>query len=298
MSVAEYFGVGNGRTEQDYIAELGATEKDGTAPDKIMNWLTDNGLAVTAANGLTLDNLRAFFEAGQPVIVPLQMYGLTPDYDGEEVGNRTGHYVVVIGCGLGQVFIQDPSAGRAMVGAEEFDKIWHDMEADGVVSDHFGIAVGEAVALQTQEEKDAENANGEVDVGADGGDRGNPVPRGNREAIEAAKSVLLDTLSRMYTKEANAATRAAKGDFLTWAETWETKHKQTLMDALAPACAALRAAGIQADAGELARRLSSESVATLKLAYDTDTREKFAARMAAWAKENTDKVVRDFGIGD
>lgn len=140
-AVAEFFGVGNGRTEQDYIDELGATETDGTEPEAIIDCLNDSGLTCTSGPGMSIADLDRYCEAGCPVIVPVQMYGDTSGYGAEEIQNQTGHYVVVIGVGMGQVVFQDPSAGRQMLSSDDFDRIWHDMEADGVVDDHFGIAV-------------------------------------------------------------------------------------------------------------------------------------------------------------
>lgn len=163
-SVADYLGVGEGRVEDDYIRELPSTPEDGTEPEAIIDWFTDHGCVVTSGPGMTIEDLRLFCAAGQPIIVPVQMYGMTAEYDAEEIGNETGHYVVVIGVGMGHVFYQDPavenataddvgvpSGGRGMMTVAEFDRRWHDVEAPepgapmGVVDDHFGIAVRRGV---------------------------------------------------------------------------------------------------------------------------------------------------------
>ncbi len=143
--VAEYFGVDNGRTEDDYIAELGTTAADGTTPEAIVDVLNDAGLVTTSGNGMTLDDLRCCFERGHPVIVPMQ------EAPAPEGGTAAGHWVVVIGCGLGQVFLQDPVAGRIMLPEDEFDSRWHDLEADGIVSEHFGIVVADAFGYDAEE---------------------------------------------------------------------------------------------------------------------------------------------------
>jgi HK97 family phage portal protein len=149
-SVAEYFDVGL-TDYAGYLAELETTPEDGTEPEEIIEFFTSRGLVVTAGE-MDMDDLRKFFQAGQPVIVPLQMYGKTGVYDAEEATNQSGHYVVVTGIGMGVVLFQDPAAdnagaesapgGLGAMSEEEFDKRWHDVGADGDVLAHYGIAVG------------------------------------------------------------------------------------------------------------------------------------------------------------
>src|SRR5437870_13801389 len=58
----------------------------------------------------------------------------------------------------------------------------------------------------------------------------------------AAQAVLVDVLGRMFTKEANAASRAAKGNgFDSWLAEFYAEHQETLTAALALAAAVLGA---------------------------------------------------------
>ena len=150
MSVCQYFGVGPA-TEADYITALGTTPDAGTRPSAILDFIARQGLIATAAANLDLDALRHFWAAGQPVICPIQDYG---DPDGD-AADQDGHYVVVMGCSLGYVFIQDPSAdnaldgsgsdaapGRVMIPEDRWLDLWHDTDALGQSYYRYGIAVG------------------------------------------------------------------------------------------------------------------------------------------------------------
>jgi ATP-dependent Clp protease, protease subunit len=148
-SVCEFFSVPLPDYQQ-YIEQLGTTPERGTDVKRIVGFLIERGLAVTAAGDMDEDDLQRFFTAGQPVICPVQDYGTPAD----ETANRSGHYVVVVGVGLGQVFLRDPSFARLVkdtgdessthriVSIAEFLADWHDVDADGRRYVRFGIAVG------------------------------------------------------------------------------------------------------------------------------------------------------------
>ncbi len=97
-------------------------------------WFNSNGLRVTYGWGWTLEQLSDVVSRCSPVIVPTQYKG-----------HKEGHYVIVTGVGLNSVpptvRVQDPLTGLAQVNANEFDKSWHDVGADGMKDDHFAIAV-------------------------------------------------------------------------------------------------------------------------------------------------------------
>ncbi len=134
-AVGNFFEVGPD-TEDEWAALVGTTSA-GTDPSGIMAAFIRLGMAVGAEQGMTLADLALHTGAGRPVICPVQ-------YQGDPVGGeRGGHYVTVIGCGLGMVFFQDPSFGRQMQEVEEFMARWHDVGADGAAYENFGIAVGE-----------------------------------------------------------------------------------------------------------------------------------------------------------
>jgi HK97 family phage portal protein len=181
MAVGKYFGVGPDELEE-WKKELGTTEKDSTRPMAIVEYLTSLGLAVQAAGDMTLEDLTNFWREGVPIICPIQEYGVPS----KQASFNYGHYVVVIGVGLGQVFVQDPSIdnalgkaggdvplstpdmgtdaapGRMLIDQETWLKVWHDSDADGRQYVQFGIAVSDAVIGGVKEEEEEEGG-GEQD---------------------------------------------------------------------------------------------------------------------------------------
>ncbi len=275
QTVAEFFGIGGGRVAADYIRELGTTTADGTQPEAIVDWLNDHGLITTSGPTMTVADLRCFFCAGQPVIVPVQMYGLTPEYDGEEVRNETGHYIVIRGVGLGQVFYQDPVNGPGMLDAEAFDRIWHDMEADGVAADHFGIAVGQRVMMMPEpepEEDDDEQPSPPP-----------PKPGAPAWSSQATRAVLVEAFGRVLTKLANALARKLSSvtDMGEWVDGFFAQHRETLTAALEPAAALLDGT----NGAALLERLATAARFFLASRFEKDTRATFLARLTAFSKD-------------
>lgn len=108
MSVGRHFGVG-----PDTLAgwkELLGTDRDGTDSKRIWSSLKGLGLRCVPRDGMMLDDLSAAQEAGSPVLVPMQAWGTERQQDGD----RSGHWSVVIGRGMGHVFLQDPSASNVL----------------------------------------------------------------------------------------------------------------------------------------------------------------------------------------
>lgn len=114
------------------------------------------------------------------------------------------------------------------------------------------------------------------------------------EALHAAQAVLADVVRRLSTKEANAALRAAKGDFDQWLEEFYPRHEELLAEALAPVCLVLKAAGHDRDPAELATFLCAVSKRTLLGAYNSDTPTAFAERLGKWPAARAEEVVLGF----
>ncbi len=164
MSVGRYFGAGP-ETLAEWKEVLGTDVKESTSPQEIVRYLTSLGLQVSVAGGLTLDHLRQAWQSGRPVICPIQEYGVPS----KQASFDYGHYVVVVGAALGQVFVQDPAIenvlgvpggdvpvgtsdpdelqapGRSMILEAVWERVWHDKDAEGNEYDHFGIIVGPPV---------------------------------------------------------------------------------------------------------------------------------------------------------
>lgn len=241
-SVCGYYGVGpEGYAE--YIAGVGATSRDGTAPEAIIDFLNDLGLVTTSGSGMTLDDLRKFFAAGAPVIVPCQMWGLTPEYDAEEQENQAGHYVVVIGLALGLVIVQDPVAGRVLISEEEFDRRWHDLEADGVVDDHFGVAVSDTVVMLEADAPESEEPAPESPAPEPPEEEpedppAEPAPADSRlpQIRQALRGLFADAVNRVARRVGFDARSAAKkpAKFLAWLDGRATEHRPVFEWAVRP----------------------------------------------------------------
>jgi HK97 family phage portal protein len=267
MCVGQYFGVGPSSL-QEWKDALGTDMEQSTRPMRIVEHLSSLGLVVTSAHNMTLDDLRRFWRAGQPVICPVQDYG--PFLPGAATFDY-GHYLTVIGASLGYVFAQDSSAdnalegegsdaapGRVMIAEQKWLENWHDTDIDGNPYAAFGIAVGrellpEAVATDALDQPDdeAEGKPGEpiapVDqpMGAAGGN--SPVPVSDTPArqqiLDAHQRLLSDVFRRMAKRIGLHARRAAKNprDFGGWLDTFEAEHADIVTAAFGPVVDALAA---------------------------------------------------------
>ena len=83
---------------------LGTTPENGTPPSAIMAYLEENGVAFTASQHLSLDDLLQKLAAGHPVLMPLQAwssaedgsYNLDAPSDSESYLVE-GHWVICVG---------------------------------------------------------------------------------------------------------------------------------------------------------------------------------------------------------
>ena len=160
-SVAAYFGAGPGPNDMPaWERLLGTTEADGTSPDAIADGLRSLGLSVEDREGMTLDDLRAAWQAGKPTICCIQDYRDPAAYDLDD----SGHWVVVVGLWSGMVFVQDLSAdnvlagsgsdaapGCVMISEETWLRVWHDEDGAGRRYDRLGLIVGPPVGRTVKE---------------------------------------------------------------------------------------------------------------------------------------------------
>lgn len=103
------------------------------------------------------------------------------------------------------------------------------------------------------------------------------------QGTTAARIVLADATRRWLVKFASAASAEAKNaDFPGWLADYGRRQRAALAESLAPAAGVLATFGEPADAGALADRLLADTTAELSAAYETDTREAFAARLRSW----------------
>ena len=178
------------------VDALGTTPEAGTKPGAIASYLGSQGLTVTTRLGLDLEHLHRFYMAGQPVLCPCRPTA--------EANN--GHWVVVIGLGLGQVFLHDPMTGRRMLPEADWLAQWRDTDADGRVYERYGIAVGLDLLPR------------EVPTPAEGPDRLADQRAGPPADPAAARAVLLDAIGRVVRRLRHRAIKAAHkpSGFLDW----------------------------------------------------------------------------------
>lgn len=117
------------------------------------------------------------------------------------------------------------------------------------------------------------------------------------EWAQAARSVLKEVLTRMLTKEANAAGRVGDGKdaFDVWRREFYAKHEPLMADALRPACEVLSAAGLKKwqRPQDLAAYLCAKSEETLVRSKTQDTKEAFAKKLAAWPTERVRQIAEE-----
>jgi len=216
QSVASHFGL---------ESTLEADEQ-GTTPQQILGELTRIGLASVAKSGLTVPDLARFFNAGIPVLCPIQV--------GEPEETNSGHWVVVVGVGLGQVFVQDPSSGVRMIAESDWLARWFDLDRDGNRFESYGIAVsddlpllGDPIGDQT-DTADAETPTTPTEPAAVPND---PVAD---QVANATRQALLSALARMVRRIGTNARRAATrpGAFFSWLDTIHQDHGQTVADSV------------------------------------------------------------------
>lgn len=152
MAVGRFFGVGP-ESITDWKDALGTTLAKSTHPHAIRDYLRSLSLDVEEFEDGTIQTLEDSFKRGRPVIVCCQDYG-----DRREPGASFayGHYLTVIGVGMGRVFCQDSSKdnvtdpdahtiderGRIVVPAQRFMEVWHDQDEAGVKFVRWGLSVG------------------------------------------------------------------------------------------------------------------------------------------------------------
>lgn len=166
QSVGTYYGVGPEK-DAEWEKALGTNRRTSTHPYAIRDYLASLGLHVEASNGMTIDDLRDYWQRGYPVICPIQEWGNAVQEDkhkdqpkhGPKAEFPYGHYVAVVGLALGKVIVQDPSIdnvldgehadaskGLMLIDEDEFLAVRHDRDLEGDQFIRYGIAVGPPAA--------------------------------------------------------------------------------------------------------------------------------------------------------
>lgn len=228
MAVGRGFDVGP-ETLEEWKKALGTDVEESTKPASIVQYLRSLGLQVVARHGMTLEDLRHCYEAKAPVICCVQDYGpeLPP-----KARFAYGHYVAVIGLGMGYVFCQDPSEdnviadsgsaqkpGRVMISESDWMRIWHDKDAEGNKYVQYGIAVLRKKTGRVRESKEHDERSGIIqECGGKGGEPG-PCPSGadkqtpKHEAVTSRAQDIIKAFGRAPAKIAAKAKSFAVAKF-------------------------------------------------------------------------------------
>jgi HK97 family phage portal protein len=297
QSVCDYWSVGLA-DRSAYLDALETTRTAGTRPAAILGLLSRLGLVTTAAAEREPADLARWFSQGQPVLCPIQA--------GEPGAGSSGHWVTVVGTGLGQVFVLDPAAGLRMFTEEDWLSRWHDTDADGTRYDRYAIAVGEELPVQVEEPEDVtegDDADGDPPSPKPGKASPKPSPKADPKAdpkpagdaartqalTQAHRALLADVVGRMVRRIGTHARRAAgkPGTFLAWLDAVTSEHRAVIAEALEPAVLALGLVqGRALRPGDLADSLLAEVRTALLDLSGTCTASTLApsvdTRLAAW----------------
>jgi len=161
---------------------------------------------------------------------------------------------------------------------------------------NFGF-LGESAPAGPQDPAAKASGEGETDDAQDDDaqrddENGDEEGANDEQRKAAARAVLVDVLSRMFTKEANAAARVieAKQPPDPRLVDFYDRHRGLMAQALTPAALLLESLGKPIDASELADRLAAESLAILRRAYDAETKSQILARLDAWPTTRAEEV--------
>ncbi len=256
QAVCAFLGVGPAERAA-YVAGLGTSPAGGTTPAAILAFLARLDTVTTSAAGLEVEDLARFFAEGHPVLCPIQ--------EEQASGTRSGHWVVVIGTGLGQVMIHDPIEGRRMLSEEDWLARWHDTDVQGNAYLQYGIAVGLELLAGPEEPEEEEEETDPDDPGQGDDDPSPPDEADNDRArlLGALHAALADAMRRMVRRVGTHARRAAgkPGEFLGWLDTIDADHRAIVAEALKPSLDALAASRSRTyiiDAARVAQGLLDE----------------------------------------
>ena len=122
-----------------FYKKLGTTWEGGTPPDRMAALAEKLGLNPEVHHPMADDQLKAFIDAGKPVVVCLQAWGDQHHYDKDE----SGHYVGAIGYDSENVYFEDPwlKRARGYMGWPQFRDRWHDKSEAGDLYRRWGMAL-------------------------------------------------------------------------------------------------------------------------------------------------------------
>ena len=137
--VLRYFG--QDASESDLIEELDCDGRNGTSPERLVQYLRRMGFSVRAGI-LSLQDLQLSASRSRPSIVAYQDWA-RPRVDYATSWDH-GHYAIVVGADDRRIMLCDPSSKRPRryLKPDDFLSRWHDIESDGTIYRQWGLSVG------------------------------------------------------------------------------------------------------------------------------------------------------------
>lgn len=169
----------------------------------------------------------------------------------------------------------------------------------------------EAMLEQQQAEEDPAQTSEDPALPGEGNSEGmDPIDPGQDDAGDqsgeddattaAVRAVLVDTLGRMLTREAQAARRAVAGrSFDAWLVEHRGKHADHILGALIPIHGLLGLVGIERHSAEIARDLIEATCQALREGYDTWTPKEMENQLVFWsrrAEQLADQILKGESI--
>ncbi len=137
-TICQFYKVGPD-DEDKFIEMMNSNSRDGTVPSHIVSTAREFGLCVKYHHNFTIRELKDALDKGHPIICPVQAHGKKKHYKKRE----SGHYIVVIGYDNERIYFEDPmiKGKRGYRTYNQFDRLWHDKDANGKLYDHYGIII-------------------------------------------------------------------------------------------------------------------------------------------------------------
>jgi predicted double-glycine peptidase len=140
QAVLAYYGV-DVRGDR-LMADLGTNAEVGTRWWEIVRVARGYGLEAASQEGMTVDELAAHLDRGEPVLLAIQawVHPAPADAAGWSARTEDGHYVVAVGHDAERFYFEDPAMfGVGYIPRAELEARWHDYDEFGTRLERFGI---------------------------------------------------------------------------------------------------------------------------------------------------------------
>lgn len=151
-AICQYYKIGPDDHDQ-FIKDCKAN-KEGTEPKDLIRVAKKYGLKVKEVQGMSIEQLESYLDAGKPVIVAIQAWGAKKYYKKLD----SGHYAVAIGYDEKRIYFEDPSVHTRKRGSmlkKDFLERWKDKKISGEELHQYGLVMW----LEQKKKKDKDHLN-------------------------------------------------------------------------------------------------------------------------------------------